>query len=88
MSGRFILHVVAVIGWLIAAVFGYAFLNLFGYFGVGFYGLLLLFICMQVELEPDGVSRHQRSVGITFFKILGIGLAVIGFGGFLYFQLD
>jgi hypothetical protein len=43
---------------------------------------------MQVELEPDGVSHHQRSPGIGFFKILGVGLTVIGFGGFLYFQLD
>jgi hypothetical protein len=41
---------------------------------------------MQVELE--GVSHHQRSPGIGFFKILGVGLTVIGFGGFLYFQLD
>ena len=56
MSGRFIVHAIAVIGWLFAAVFAYAFLTLFGYFGVGFYGLLVLFICMQVELEPDGVS--------------------------------
>jgi ABC-type transporter Mla maintaining outer membrane lipid asymmetry permease subunit MlaE len=52
MSGRFIVHAIAVIGWLFAAVFAYAFLTLFGYFGVGFYGLLVLFICMQVELEP------------------------------------
>ena len=43
---------------------------------------------MQVELEPDGGSHHQRSPGIAFFKILGVGLAVIGFGGVLYFQLD
>ena len=46
MSGRFIVHAIAVIGWLFAAVFAYAFLTLFGYFGVGFYGLLVLFICM------------------------------------------
>ena len=68
MSGKFIVHVIAVIGWLFTAVFAYAFLTLFGYFGVGFYGLLLLFICMQVELEPDGVSHHQRSLGIDLFK--------------------
>ena len=86
MSGRFIVHVVAVIGWLFAAVFAYAFLTLFSYFGVGFYGLLVLFICMQVELEE--VSHHQRSPAIGFFKILGVGLTVIGFGGFLYFQLN
>lgn len=88
MSGMFIVHVIAAIGWLIAAVFAYAFIMLFGYFGVGFYGLLLLFICMQVELEPDGTSHHQRLLGISFFKNLGVGLTVIGFGGFLYFQLD
>ena len=88
MSGRFIVHVIALIGWLIAAVFAYAFITLFGYFGVGFYGLLLLFICMQVELEPDGVSHHQRLLGIGFFKSLGVGLTVVGFGGFLCFLIE
>jgi len=88
MSGIFIVHVIAAIGWLIAAVFAYAFITLFGYFGVGFYGLLLLFICMQVELEPDEVSHRQPSLGIGFFKFLGVGLTVIGFGGLLYFQID
>jgi len=88
MSGRFIVHVIALIGWLIAAVFAYAFITLFGYFGVGFYGLLLLFICMQVELEPHAVSNHQRWLGIGFFKGLGVALTVIGFGGFLYLHLD
>ena len=87
MSGRFIVHVVAAIGWLVAAVFAYAFLTLFGYFGIGFYGLLLLFICMQVELESDGASRIRPSRTVGFFKILGLGLTVIGFGGFLYFQI-
>lgn len=88
MSGMFIVHVIALIGWLIAAVFAYAFITLFGYFGVGFYGLLLLFICMQVELEPDGVSPRQPSLGVGFFKALGVALTVIGFGGFLYFQVE
>lgn len=88
MSLRFIVHVIALIGWLVAAVFAYAFITLFGYFGVGFYGLLLLFICMQVELEPVGVSHSGRWPGIGFFKGLGVGLTAIGFGGFLYFQLD
>lgn len=89
MSGRFIVHAIAAVGWLFAGVFAYAFLALFGYFGVGFYGLLILFICMQVELEPDEViSRHKRLIGIGFFKFLGVGLTAIGFGGFLYFQLD
>jgi len=89
MSGRFIVNVIAGIGWLLVAVFAYAFLTLFGYFGVGFYGLLLLFICMQVELESDGVvSHHQWWLRVGFFKALGVGLTVIGFGGFLLFQLD
>jgi hypothetical protein len=89
MSGRVIVHAVAAVGWLFAAVFAYAFLALFGYFGVGFYGLLILFICMQVELEPDGVvSHHKRWPGIGFFKGLGVALTAIGFGGFLYSQLD
>jgi hypothetical protein len=112
MSGRFILLVVAAVGWLIVAVFAYAFISLFGFFGLGFYGLLVLFMCVQVELESDRsagragapaqteqtVSRAQRAwqflrqwlgVGtVPFFKIVGIALTVIGFGGFLYFQLD
>lgn len=89
MSGRYIVNLIAVVGWLFAAVFAYAFLTLFGYFGVGFYGLLLLFICMQVELEPDDRLPHQaRWLGIGLFKTLGIGLTVIGFGGFLLLQLN
>jgi hypothetical protein len=88
MSGRFIVHAIAGVGWLIAAVFAYAFVTLFGFFGVGFYGLLVLFICMQVELEAHDVSQARRSKGIGVFKILGVGLTAIGFGGFLSFQLD
>jgi hypothetical protein len=92
MSGRFIVHVIVVIGWLLAALFAYAFVTLFGYFGVGFYGLLLLFICMQVELQHDGNSRHhQGAAGGRYalsFKVLGIGLTVVGFSGFLLYQLD
>jgi hypothetical protein len=36
-------------------------------------------------------QRHERSLGINtprFFRNVGIGLTLIGFGGFLYFQLD
>lgn len=88
MSGRFIVNAIAVAGWLFVAVFAYAFLSLFGFFGVAFYGLLILFICMQVELEPDGGSPHGQSRAIGFFKILGVALTVIGVAGFLYFQLD
>jgi len=112
MSGRFVVHVIAAVGWLLAAVFALAMFTLFGFFAVGFYGLLLWFICTQVELEADGSAglfaaqaqvrqtmsraerasqRHQQSLGIgttRFFRYLGIGLTVIGFGGFVCFQLD
>ena len=89
MSGSFIVHVIAAIGWIIAGVFGYAFLTLFGFFGLGFYGLLVLFICSQVELHPGEVSHQRRWwLGVGFFKILGVALTLIGFGGFLAFQLD
>ncbi len=110
MSGRFIVLVVAAIGWLIAALVALAVVTLFGFFGVGFFGLLILFICTQVELESDaGASllraqaltrqnartepspqRHGKSPALTTtrsFRIVGIGLTVIGFGGFLLFQL-
>jgi uncharacterized membrane protein YesL len=110
MSGRFIAHVVAAIGWLFAALIAYAIVTLFGFFGVGFFGLLILFICTQVELESEAGARlfapqaqarqnmphaeptsqrHEKS-GIKttrFFRSVGIGLTLIGFGGFLYFQL-
>ena len=101
MSGKFIVLVVAAIGWLIAAVFAFAFVTLFGFAGVAFYGLLLLFICMQVELDhPDGSARAPRQnmsraerimtaiMTTRFFRYVGIGLTLIGLGGFLYFQLD
>jgi hypothetical protein len=100
MSGKFIVLVVAAIGWLIAAVFAFAFVTLFGFAGVAFYGLLLLFICMQVELDPDGSARAPRQnmsraerimtaiMTTRFFKYVGIGLTLVGLGGFLYFQLD
>src|SRR5215204_1612086 len=57
MSGRFVAHVVAAIGWLFAALIAYAVVTLFGFFGVGFFGLLILFICTQVELESDAGAR-------------------------------
>jgi hypothetical protein len=111
MSGRFIALVVAAIGWLFAALFAFAIVTLFGFFGVGFFGLLILFICTQVELESDAGARlfgaqaparqsmgsaeraprrHAQSPGsksTRFFRYVGIGLTLIGFGGFLYFQL-
>jgi hypothetical protein len=109
MSGRFIAHVVAAIGWLIAFLVAYAIVALFGFFGVGFFGLLILFICTQVELESEagarlfasrapatqyigrperGARRHEPGSKTTrFFRNFGIGLTLIGFGGFVYFQL-
>src|SRR5512141_695827 len=111
MSARFVALVVAAIGWLIASVFALAIITLFGFFGVAFFGLLLWFICTQVELESDGGAglfaaqarakqqlsraerasqRHEQSLGVKttrFFRNVGIGLTLIGFGGFLYFQL-
>ena len=111
MSGRFIALVVAAIGWLFAALVVFAVITLFGFFGVGFFGLLILFICTQVELESDAGARlfaaqtqamqnmpraerasrrHEPSpAGKTtrFFRNVGVGLTLIGFGGFLYFQL-
>ena len=111
MSGRFIALVVAAIGWLFAFLFALAIVTLFGFFGVGFFGLLVWFICTQVELESDAGARlfaaqaqarqnmwrverasqrHEQSPGIKttrFFRNVGIGLTLIGFGGFLYFQL-
>ena len=108
MSGRFIAHVVAAIGWLFACLFALAVVTLFGFFGVGFFGLLIMFICTQVELESEAGARlfaqarqnmgraepasrrHEQSPGsktTRFFRTVGIGLTLIGFGGFLYFQL-
>jgi hypothetical protein len=109
-AARFIVFVVVAIGWLIAAVFAYAFISLFGFFGLGFYGLLLLFICTQVDLDAGGnaarstaqpwvtqnMSPRERALWnlrqslttIGFYKAAGIALTAIGFGGFLYFQLD
>lgn len=91
MTGPFLLNAIGVVGWLLVAVFAYAFVTLFGFFGVGFYGLLLLFICMQVELESNesghasgAAARRQRAL----FKAIGVVLTIVGFGGFVYFQLD
>ena len=111
MSGRFVVLVVAAIGWLFAAVFALAIVGLFGFFGVGFFGLLIWFVCAQIELESDGsaglfaaqaqarqaqspaeraarrLERSLASRSTRFFRNVEIGLTVIGFGGFLYFQL-
>lgn len=112
MSGRLIALVVAAIGWLFLSLFAFAIVSLVGFFGVGYLGLLLWFICTQIELESDGGAslfaaraqarqnmshterasqRHEQSLGIRtarFFRNVGIGLTLVGFSGFLYFQLD
>ena len=111
MSGRFIVHVVAAIGWLFAGLFALAIVGLFGFFGVGFFGLLIWFICAQMELESNGsgslfaaqaearqaqshaerasrrLEQSLASRSTRFFRNVGIGLTVFGFGGFVYFQL-
>ena len=102
---------VASVGWLFVSVVAFAIVTLFGFFGVGFFGLLILFICTQVELESDAGARlfaaraqarhnisraenaSQRQERVPaikttrFFRNVGIGLTLIGFGGFVYFQL-
>lgn len=111
MSGEFIALVAVAIGWLLAALIAFVVVTLFGFFGVGFLGLLIWFICTQVELESDAGARlfaaqtqarqdmpraertsqrHEQSPAgksTRFFRAVGIGLTLIGFGGFLYFQL-
>ncbi len=65
MSLKFIVLAVVAVGWLLAAVFAYAFISLFGFFGVGFYGLLLMFICAQVGLESgESTSRVAVPAGL------------------------
>lgn len=112
MTARFIALVVAAIGWLFLSLFAFAIVSLVGFFGVGYLGLLLWFVCTQIELESDGGAslfaaraqarqnmshaerasqRHERSLGIKtalIFRNVGIALTLIGFGGFLSFQLD
>ena len=71
MSGRFVVLVVAAIGWLFACLVVFAVVSLFGFFGVGFFGLLILFICTQVELEKRwkfGLDFSSASVGFSVFS--------------------
>ncbi len=88
MYWTFFLHLIAAVGWLIVAVFAYAFVTLFGFFGIGFYGLLILFICVQIEIDPDPHSHTHRWFNTRTFKLLGVALTVVGFGGFVFSQLN
>ena len=81
--GRFILLVVAAIGWLFASLFAFVIVALFGFFGVGFFGLLIWFISTQAELGSEGGTSPTT----RFLRNVGIGLTLVGFGGFLHFQL-
>lgn len=44
----------------------------------------------EASPEQRRASRNDKSLqmqSVRFFKFLGIGLAVVGFGGFAYFQM-
>jgi hypothetical protein len=117
MSAKSILMAIALSGWLLASILAFLIVAYAGFFGVGFIGIVLWFICAQVELEEDRpvatgstagllapqlrarneMSREQRVAqryegfqalqSARFFKHLGMGLVLIGFGGFLCFQV-
>jgi hypothetical protein len=93
MSGKFIVNAVAVVGWLIASLIAYAIVVLVGFFGVGLIGLLIVFAATQFELDPDGPAPRHINSGFLrvpparFFKYFGGVLALIGFGGFVYYQI-
>jgi hypothetical protein len=93
MSGKFIVNAIAVVGWLIASLVAFAIIVLAGFFGVGLIGLLIVFAATQFDLDADGPvsggigSRFLRVPPVKFFKYLGSALALIGFGGFAYYQI-
>ena len=117
MSAKSILMAIALSGWLLASVLAFLIVAYAGFFGIGFIGVVLWFICAQVELEQDqpvatgstaslvapqlkarnemsreqrAAQRHEQSLAVQstrFFKHLGMGLALIGFGGFLCYQV-
>ena len=117
MSAKSVVMAIALSGWLIAAVFAALVVAYTSFFGIGVIGIMLWFVCTQVELEEDGpvgnasavsllapqirvwnemsreqraAVRHKHSLAVKsarFFKHLGMGLALIGFGGFLYYQV-
>lgn len=58
MSARYIVHVMAVIGWLFAAVFAYALITLFGYLCVGFYSIR--YSCSTKNLWISSSMKHSN----------------------------
>ena len=87
--GKTILLAVAAVGWLLASLLAFAIVALFGFFGVGLIGIFIWFTCTQSELHAErGANRPLAQSLATqstrIFKYVGIGLTVIGFGGFLY----
>ena len=117
MPGKSIVMAVVLSGWLIAAILAFLVVAYTSFFGIGVIGILLWFICTQVELEEEGpiatgstagllapqirarnemsseqraAVRHEQSLSTKstrFFKHLGMGLSLVGFGGFLYYQV-
>jgi|SRR3979490_2377796 hypothetical protein len=117
MSGKSVLIAIALSGWLLASVVAFLIVAYTSFFGIGLIGVVLWFICTQIELEEEGpvatgstasllapqvrarnemsreqraAQRHEQSLAVKsarFFKHLGMGLALIGFGGFLYYQV-
>jgi hypothetical protein len=117
MSGKTILTAIALSGWLLASVVAFLIVAYTSFFGVGFIGIVLWFVCAQLELEGDlptatgstasllapqlkarremsqeqrAAQRHEGSLAMKsarFFKHLGMGLTLIGLGGFLYYQV-
>ena len=117
MSGKFIVVVVVLLGWLAASLVAFVIVVLVGFFGVGLIGLAIVFVATQFELDLDGAvsgginsdllarqvraqreesqeqqmaRRNEKSLqvqSVRFFQYFGIGLALIGFGGFVYHQL-
>ena len=54
MPGKSIVMAVVLSGWLIAAVLAFLVVAYTSFFGIGVIGILLWFICTQVELEEEG----------------------------------
>jgi hypothetical protein len=54
MYGKTIVLAIAACGWLIGGLLAFILVASFSFFGIGLIGLLLWFICTQMELEKDG----------------------------------
>lgn len=117
MPAKSVVMAIVLSGWLIAAVFAALVVAYTSFFGIGVIGIMLWFVCAQVELEEDGpvgnasavslfalqirarnempreqraAVRHEHSMALKstrFFKRLGMALTLIGFCGFLYYQV-